>query len=159
MRFHRAAVHALLLITVLTGLSSAVTQPTAWMEPEHPTERDHISIYCRAPGAYDVRFNVCSDDGEICYLLMNQTKIDSETWKVDVFGTLKAGTKAHYEVTVIYQNETTGNETKKTLGPVHFTVGSSPGLKEDDSTPSIGTIMAIGAVAISALAWRYVRRE
>ena len=148
----------LLISTMLMGNVMALEQPKAWMEPEHPTDKDHISIYCKAPGAYDVQFNVCADNGTVCFMLMNQTKIDSETWKVDVYGTLKAGTKAHYEVTVVYQNETTGNEGYKHLGPVHFTVESAP-TSSGNNTPSIGAIMAIGAVTVSALAWGYVRRE
>jgi hypothetical protein len=149
----RFAIYLLLLLALLMSAMYGYAQssPQAWMEPEHPTDHDHISIYCKAPGAYDVRFNVCSDNGTLCYMLMNQTKVDSETWKIDVYGTLKAGTHAHYEVTVIYQNGTTGNESEKHLGPVHFTVESS--------TPFIGPAVFIITLTISAIAWGYMRRE
>ena len=150
----KGAVIAIILISsMLAFLQPVLAEPTAWMEPQHPTDRDHISLYCRAPGAYDARFTVCSDDGSVCYLTMNETRIDSETWKVDIYGTLKAGTKAHYEVTVTYQNETTGNESTETIGPYHFTVESSLPRPEEDSTP-LGAWIILSAAGISAFLWR-----
>ena len=146
---------AIFLLTstlAFTYYSQAYEGPRAWMEPEHPTDKDHIALYCRAPGAYDVRFTLCDDDTGMCYILMNETKTDSQTWKIDLYGTLKAGTRAHYEVTVVYQNESTGNESEKVLGPYHFVVESG-----ERSTPSLGLISVISAISISSVLWRMRR--
>ncbi len=136
----------------------AETQPEAWMEPENPTDEDTIRFYCRAPGAYEVKFNICSDDGSICYLQTNHGKTDSETWWVEV-DPMKVGTKAHYEVTIVYQNDTTGNESEVNIGPYHFEVDASLRPETDDTTPSPAVALIILTVAISATIWGKIKRD
>jgi len=148
----------ILLSSVLAILQPVLAEPTTWMEPGHPTDKDTIRIYCRAPAAYDVSFNVCADNGTVCYFQSAHGKTDSETWWVEV-GPLPAGTRAHYEVTVIYQNETTGNESTVEHGPVHFEVSKSLEVKEDDSTPFPGIIFVAATIMVSAYVWGKFRRD
>ncbi len=156
---HAIVISVLLLSSLLAILQPVLAaEPTAWMEPEHPTDKDTIRFYCRAPGAYDVSFNICSDDGTVCYFQSGHGKTDSDTWWVEV-GPLEAGTRAHYEVTITYQNETTGNESHINLDPVHFEVTGSVTPPANDSTPFPGLLTVFAAITVSAFVWRKVRRD
>ncbi len=142
-----------LTLSMLALVRPVLAEPSTWMEPQHPTDKDTVRFYCRAPGAYDVRFDICADNGTVCYLQSSHGKTDSDTWWVEVEH-MDAGTRAHYEVNITYQNESTGNETYETLGPYHFTVGRSSSL---DTTPFPGVLAVLSAICISAFIRRKMR--
>ncbi len=158
--FGRAVLLTLILSAIMLSQTAQVLaeNPQTWMDPEKPSDKDVIRFYCRAPGAYDVSFNICADNGTVCYPRLNHGKTDSDTWWVEV-GPLKAGTRAHYEVTITYQNETTGNESTVKLEPVHFEVAGSLTPPADNGTPFPGLSAMLAAIVISALVWRKVRRD
>ena len=159
----RVLVSALLILLAISMASqSAVStnaQPSTWMEPAQPEEGDNVTFYCRAPGAYDVSFDICADDESMCYLQVAHGKTDSETWWVRV-NNIPAG-NAHYTVNVIYQNESTGKETNLSLEPQHFTVSPHENPGNGQNIPALGTFWVLLSLAVSAAsirAWRGHKR-
>ncbi len=87
----------LLFITVSMLMQSTYAlAANPWIQPEEPKEGDTVTIYYYNPNATDVRFSVCSESGDVCYIVSDTGETDNGTWWATVEN-MPAG-YAHYTI-------------------------------------------------------------
>ena len=154
-RWRRFPAVFLLFITVSMVMQSAyVLAANPWVQPAEPKQGDTVTIYYYNPNATDVRFSVCSESGDVCYIVSDTGRTDNGTWWATVEN-MPAG-YAHYTIEgeITIDNRTTSLEIDR-----YFMV-EAPDEAPGFPVLTVGVIAAaIILAALTIWVWRMKRER